>query len=174
MTVGKKIRAIRKSLKQTQKQLAKASGIGLNSIIRYEKGLRDPTISQLQRIAQGLGVPLVELLPEKDYGKTWLAYAYPPAHIDREAWEPCEYCNGKINLYQHTHTTKLFMNTFREAATLVTECNGCPPYADCCMKGISMNSAFRISYCPECGRPLTDEAVDMVMERLEALYGKTD
>ena len=29
MTVGKKIRAIRKSLKQTQKQLAKASGIGL-------------------------------------------------------------------------------------------------------------------------------------------------
>lgn len=50
MTVGKKIRAIRKSLKQTQKQLAKASGIGLNSIIRYEKGLRDPTISQLHFI----------------------------------------------------------------------------------------------------------------------------
>ena len=23
------------------------------------------------------------------YGKRWLAYAYPPAHIDREAWEPC-------------------------------------------------------------------------------------
>ena len=26
------------------------------------------------------------------YGKTWIAYAYPPAHIDREAWEPCEFC----------------------------------------------------------------------------------
>ena len=26
------------------------------------------------------------------------------------------------------------------------------------------------SFCPVCGRPLTDEAVDMVMERLEALY----
>ena len=25
------------------------------------------------------------------------------------------------------------------------------------------------SFCPVCGRPLTDEAVDMVMERLEAL-----
>lgn len=25
-------------------------------------------------------------------------------------------------------------------------------------------------FCPVCGRPLTDEAVDMVMERLEALY----
>lgn len=23
----------------------------------------------------------------RDYGKTWLAYSYPPAHIDREAWK---------------------------------------------------------------------------------------
>ena len=27
-----------------------------------------------------------------------------------------------------------------------------------------------IRFCPMCGRPLTDEAVDMVMERLEALH----
>ena len=87
-------------------------------------------------------------------------------------WKPCKVCNGKTTLYQHTNTTKLFMNTFGKATTLVTECNACPPYADCCMKGISANSAFRISYCPECGRPLTDKAVDMVMERLEALYDK--
>ena len=29
-------------------------------------------------------------------------------------------------------------------------------------------------FCPACGAPMTDEAVDMVMERLETLYGKTD
>ena len=85
-------------------------------------------------------------------------YAYQPAHIDREAWEPCEYCNGKTTLYQHTNSTKLFLNTFGKAATLVTECIACPPYADCCMKDISANSAFRIKFCPECGRPLTEEA----------------
>lgn len=90
-----------------------------------------------------------------------------------KVWKPCKVCNGKTTLYQHTNTTKLFMNTFGKATTLVTECNACPPYADCCMKGISANSAFRISYCPECGRPLTDEAVDMVMNRLEALYEET-
>ena len=28
-------------------------------------------------------------------------------------------------------------------------------------------------FCPVCGRPLTDEAVDMVMERMEALYETT-
>ena len=29
-------------------------------------------------------------------------------------------------------------------------------------------------FCPACGAPMTDKAVDMVMERLEALYGKED
>lgn len=99
-----------------------------------------------------------KLFHEKDYGITWLAYAYPPAHIDREAWEPCEMCGGKKALYQHTTHTKLYMNTFGEAATLVTECMACPPYADCCMKNISANSAFKINFCPNCGRPLTEEA----------------
>ena len=28
-------------------------------------------------------------------------------------------------------------------------------------------------FCPACGAPMTDEAVDMVMERLEALYEET-
>lgn len=102
----------------------------------------------------------------KDYGQTWLAYAYPPAHIDREAWDPCGMCGGKTTLYQHTNTTKLFMNTFGKAATLVTECMACPPYADCCMKGISANSAFRINFCPECGRPLTPEAWAELEKRL--------
>lgn len=31
----------------------------------------------------------------------------------------------------------------------------------------------KIKFCPHCSRPLTDEAVDMVMERMEALYEKT-
>lgn len=29
-------------------------------------------------------------------------------------------------------------------------------------------------FCPHCGAPMTDEAVDMVMERLEALRGETE
>ena len=30
----------------------------------------------------------------------------------------------------------------------------------------------RHKFCPNCGAPMTDEAVDMVMERMEALYGE--
>lgn len=39
-------------------------------------------------------------------------------------------------------------------------------------KGVPVQ--VRTNYCPACGSPMTDKAVDMVMERLEALYGKTD
>lgn len=107
-----------------------------------------------------------EFFKFEDYGKTWLAYPYPPAHIDRSKREACEFCNGKTVLYQYTNSTKLFVNTFGGAATLVTECNDCPPYADCCMKDISANSAFRIKFCPECGRPLTEEAWAELERRL--------
>ena len=41
------------------------------------------------------------------------------------------------------------------------KCNGCK----------NMYSFKPLSdFCPRCGKPLTDEAVDMVMERMEALW----
>lgn len=39
-----------------------------------------------------------------------------------------------------------------------------------CRKGIAAKSNF----CPYCGDAKTDEAVEMAMERLEALYGKIE
>ena len=33
---------------------------------------------------------------------------------------------------------------------------------------------FLLNFCPSCGAPMTDEAVDIVMRRLEALYEKID
>ena len=38
-------------------------------------------------------------------------------------------------------------------------------------KGVPVQ--VRTNYCPACGSPMTDKAVDMVMERLEALYEET-
>ena len=37
----------------------------------------------------------------------------------------------------------------------------------------SSDTCYELSFCPICGKPLTDKAVDMVMERLEALYEET-
>ena len=34
-------------------------------------------------------------------------------------------------------------------------------------------AGFETAFCPYCGSPITDKAVDMVMERLEELYEET-
>lgn len=36
-----------------------------------------------------------------------------------------------------------------------------------------MGNRIHVNFCPMCGRPLTDEAVDIVMQRLEALKDGT-
>ena len=53
--------------------------------------------------------------------------------------------------------------------------NGCPKdWAKCSVCGEYLTASDEYPctghFCPNCGAPMTDEAVDMVMERLEALY----
>ena len=46
----------------------------------------------------------------------------------------------------------------------VTECSAC---------GWNIEEYVgNYNFCPSCGAPMTDEAVQMVMERMEALYGE--
>lgn len=46
-------------------------------------------------------------------------------------------------------------------------------YMACSKCGFCPGMIFYSSdFCPNCGAPMTDKAVDMVMERLEALYGQ--
>jgi hypothetical protein len=72
----------------------------------------------------------------------------------------CEYCSGRRTEYYHTTNTKLYINTFGNAQALETECNPCPPYSDCSLRGIPVRSAFIINYCPNCGRKLDGGAND--------------
>ena len=37
----------------------------------------------------------------------------------------------------------------------------------------SSDTCYEPSFCPICGKPLTDEAVDIIMRRLETLYETT-
>ena len=64
-----------------------------------------------------------------------------------KSWAGCEYCEKhKINL------VRIEMN-----------------YNDSPGSPKRLNPTRVPKFCPICGRPLTDEAVDMVMERMEAL-----
>jgi transcriptional regulator with XRE-family HTH domain len=56
MTIGDKIKDIRKQKGMTQKELAKRVGISEMSMVNYEKNRRVPTIEIVKRIAEVLGV----------------------------------------------------------------------------------------------------------------------
>lgn len=90
-------------------------------------------------------------LYEGSYGTRWLAYAYPPARIDREAWGPCECCTGAK--YVYGHASAVVPNG--ERGQIETEVDG------------------DFDYCPECGRPLTEEAWAKLEKRIGdgRLYG---
>lgn len=56
--------------------------------------------------------------------------------------------------------------------------NGCPrDWAKCSVCGEYLTASEEYDctghFCPACGSPMTDKAVDMVMERLEALHSET-
>ena len=50
------------------------------------------------------------------------------------------------------------------------KCNGAGEYS---RYAENLTKTLLAKYCPHCGRPLTDEAVEMVMERMEALHETT-
>lgn len=74
------------------------------------------------------------------YGIGWLAYAYQPAHIDREAWR-CPICSGNEVI------------EFKAWKTPEQIING--PFA----QGGAM-------FCPRCGKPRTPEAWAELKKRL--------
>ena len=82
-----------------------------------------------------------------EYGKTWLAYPYPLPHIDREAWEPCEWC-GSVGKKPDNWVCSL------------EDDNGHTVTND------HMVVCATANYCPSCGRPLTEEAWAELERRL--------
>lgn len=81
LTFGQRLKAIRKSKKITQNELAKIAHIGVATIIRYEKGAASPSFETLKKIATALEVPQYELMDDE---------FKQPVHRISEAGFDCE------------------------------------------------------------------------------------
>lgn len=93
--------------------------------------------------------PLLAYHPQDyDYGKTWLAYAYETPRLDRSAWEPCGCCKEK-----RCPTCK-----YDDCIPIFDPCNSC-------VDGSGWKPVYK--FCPECGRPMTDAAWEVLEKRLE-------
>ena len=64
METAEKIRAYRKSANLTQAELGEKCGMVVTEISVYERGVRNPTLTTIQRFAKGLGIPPLRLLPD--------------------------------------------------------------------------------------------------------------
>lgn len=65
MTIGESIKMARKKAGLTQKALADKLGIPYQGISQYERGIRNPKLETLERIASALEIPLEDLLSDK-------------------------------------------------------------------------------------------------------------
>lgn len=82
-------------------------------------------------------------LQENGYGKTWLAYSYPPDHIDRGEWTAeWIYPENEWNL---------------------PRCSKC----GCNSKDATYGHKDR--FCPKCGRAMTEEAWAELEQRLQRM-----
>lgn len=72
----------------------------------------------------------------------WFAYSYPPAHIDRSKWEPCEHCKPS-DYPPDRWGAHEFPVVGNEIYFYDTEYGW---------------EGEEIKYCPWCGCPLTEEA----------------
>ena len=60
--VGRTLRAKRKRSGLTQEQLAEAADMHPTEVSRLERGVRDPRLSTLVRLARALGIELADLV----------------------------------------------------------------------------------------------------------------
>lgn len=89
-------------------------------------------------------------VPISSIGKCFDLYAYPPARIGREKWEPCEWC-GSIGEKPDNWVCTLEDDNGHTVTN--NHMVVCAP----------------VNYCPVCGRPLTPEAWEEMEKRLMLL-----
>ncbi len=66
MSIGTRIKAVRKAAGLSQEELARRAALSLNGFADIERGaIKDPHYSSLRKIADALGVPIGELLEEE-------------------------------------------------------------------------------------------------------------
>lgn len=91
-----------------------------------------------------------------DYGKYFTAYAYPPARLDLDTWEPCKLC-GKLGEEDPCYKDGCFKKN-------APACDfRCDKFLDWRADRKKIKEA---RFCPACGRPLTEEARAELEKRL--------
>ena len=96
-------------------------------------------------------------------------YAYDPAHRIQVVEEACRVAVRALRPVSREQVEKVWSpcNFCAGAKYITGEVTAVYPVSDTHQQETLAEGDF--DFCPVCGRPITDEAVQMVMERMEAL-----
>jgi XRE family transcriptional regulator, regulator of sulfur utilization len=87
VALGRRIQASRRDRSLTLQQLAEAADVSVSMLSSVERGQKAPTIVVLARIADGLGVPLTDLVAQPDDDRVIVRRAADQDSIDeRGGW----------------------------------------------------------------------------------------
>ena len=115
---------------------------------------------------------LAEIISSGDYRETFKMAASALRPVSREqvekAFPGCEMCREKKEVKSDNFCGAATMRIVGDSIDLRGDEKKIKFF------GHIYAPSFSVRFCPFCGKPLTDEAVQMVMERLEALYEKID
>ncbi len=64
LELGARVRRLRKDRRLTRQRLSEESGLHYTFVGAIERGERNPTLLTLQKLAQGLGVPLARVVDD--------------------------------------------------------------------------------------------------------------
>lgn len=95
ITIGEKIKTLRKERKLTQKELAHKIGVTAPTVTKYENGQLEPNIEVLNRIANTFNMPISALIEDNNSKKE--LYIGPKLLNLRESFSNEEITSDKID-----------------------------------------------------------------------------
>lgn len=118
MNIGERIKAARTKAGLTQAQLAERTGVAMITISQYERGIRQPRMEQLRKIAFALGLYISDLVDGTEEG--WRSF--PPDELRRD------FSRSNAHTRMNAAFDKLNENGQNIAAERVEELTKIPDY----------------------------------------------
>lgn len=96
MTYGESIKKARKESRLTQAELADRCGLATVTIQQYERGIRQPSLEKLGKIAKALGTTVYEMIGP-DWSGLDMSDAWAPVPENAKSPAPTNGSGTKIN-----------------------------------------------------------------------------
>ena len=109
MSIGEKIKELRKREKLNQEEFGKKVGISKNAVWNYENGKREPSLEILTKISKAFDIPMIDILrgyDSEDKIIDQLQEKFKDAGFNDPLSEAIHYACNSVTNYEYQQTSK--------------------------------------------------------------------